>query len=111
MDKLEQTALILGVYPDTRSEIRGIEPNGVAVGRIADKPALAVSSHHANGVFFFQLNKLDGPFFYGMVMSSGRKPVEVTGFQTKDGFMSVDEDGMLSVYMPIINDRETGTGH
>ena len=111
MDKLEQTALMLGAYPDTRSEIRGIEPNGVAVGKIADKPALAISSRYANGVFLFQITKLDGPFFYGMAMSGGRGPVAVTGFQMQDGFMSVDEDGMLSVYMPIITEKETGTGH
>lgn len=111
MDKLEQSSYVLGSYPDSRSLIRGIEPNGVTMGKIDDKPAMAILARYADGVFFFQLEQLENPFFVGMVASGGKKPVAISGFQTKDGFVAVDEDGLLSIYLPILNNRETGTGH
>lgn len=111
MDKLEQSAYILGSYPDSRSLIRGIEPNGVTIGKIDDKPGMAISARYANGIFFFQLEQLGNPFFIGMVASGGKKPVAISGFQTQDGFATVDEDGFLSIYLPILNNRETGAGH
>lgn len=111
MDKLEQSSYVLGSYPDSRSLIRGIEPNGVAIGKIDDKPAMAISARQANAIFFFQLEQFENPFFVGMVASGGKKPVAISGFQTRDGFAAVDEDGLLSIYLPILNNRETGTGH
>ena len=110
LDKLEQSALVLGSYPDSQSRVRGIEPNGVGTGKIKDKPALAISARHANGIFFFMIETYENPFFIGMVAGGGRKPVAVNGFRSQDGFVAVDEDGFLSTYLPIYNERVRGTG-
>lgn len=110
-DKLEQSALVTGAYPDQRSLIRGIEPNGVAIGWIEDKPAMAMIAREANGVFVFGIEQPNNPFFFGMTASGGRKPVALTGFNKQDGFIVVDEDGIYSFYLPILNTRERGTGH
>ena len=111
LDKLEQTALMLGVYSDKVSPVRGIEPNVVANGRLYDKPAIAIGARHTNGVFFFQTAFPDKPFFYGMVLSSGKTVEAVAGLGKRDGFISVDRSGMLTIYLPINGVKETGTGY
>jgi WD40 repeat protein len=111
LDKLEQTALMLGVYSDKFSPVRGIEPNVVANGRLYDKPAIAIGARHTNGVFFFQTTFPDKPFFYGMVLSSGKTVEAVAGLGKRDGFISVDQSGMLSIYLPTNGPKEVGTGH
>ena len=53
----------------------------------------------------------DKPFFYGMVLSSGKTVEAVAGLGKRDGFISVDQSGMLTIYLPTNGPKEVGTGH
>lgn len=129
-NSIEHLAARLGHYPESRSENKGTEPEGIEFGQYGGKRFLFVGSERSNLVFVYQL--LKAPFlgaslpFYRQALPTGVAPEGLLAIPERNLFVvACEEDsrddkiratvmiyelGGMSTYPNIVSDDRPGTG-
>lgn len=72
-DFIDKKAFELGKYPDSRSDDKGCEPEGITTGRVGNKNILFVGLERANAVMVFEMTNPTKPQFL-QLLSTGVAP-------------------------------------
>ena len=95
---LELQAVRHGHYPDERSENKGIEPEGVAVGVYDQRTFLFVGSERGNFVAVYRLDDETHPEFV-QILPTGVGPEGLLPIPQRGLFVTAnEEDGTISIF-------------
>jgi hypothetical protein len=72
-NSLEQEAINAGIYDDDRSDDKGVEPEGVTVGTIGNKPVAFIALERADAIAVYDLSNPAAPKFL-QIIKTGDAP-------------------------------------
>ncbi len=105
-NSLEQKAITAGYYDDARSDDKGIEPEGLALGYVNKTKLLFVALERTDAVAIYNVSNPLNPRFLQM-LETGDAPEGVLFISAKDSpnkrsllVISSEGDGVIKVYMP-----------
>ncbi len=103
---LEQRCITAGVYDDGRSDDKGVEPEGIALGQIGGKKLAFVGMERADAVGIYDVSNPNAPVFLQLV-KCGDAPegvlfIPAAASPTKKSLLVVssENDGVVKVYTP-----------
>lgn len=101
---LEQKAIAAGVYDDGRSDDKGVEPEGIALGMVGNKKVAFVGLERADAVALYDVTNPTNPIFL-QLLKCGDAPEGVLFIPAKDApgqqsllIVSSENDGVIKVY-------------
>ncbi|HEY9878801.1 MAG TPA: hypothetical protein V6D29_10115 [Leptolyngbyaceae cyanobacterium] len=95
---LEMLAAQQGMYPDDRSEKRGIEVEGATVATIGGNPLAFVASERGSFVAAYDISKVESPQLVGF-MATGDSPEGVLAIPGSNLLLTANEgDGTISFF-------------
>jgi hypothetical protein len=104
--ELEQQTANAGFYDDGRSDNKGVEPEGLAIGAIGKRKAAFVGMERADAVAIYDISNPGKPVF-SQVLKTGDAPVGVLFVAKKDSpnkrsllIVSSEGDGVVKIYAP-----------
>ena len=111
-DSGNQTELILqqqsSLYPDDRSDDKGSEPEGVAVGKIRDKTLAFIGLERADAVLVYDVNLPEQPQFL-QLLQTGDAPEGIQFIPASNSpngrsmlIVSSEGDGVVKIFQPEI---------
>ncbi len=105
-NELEQKAVTAGFYDDDRSDSKGVEPEGIAIGEVNKRMLAFVGMERADAVAIYDVTDPLQPQFL-QVLATGDAPEGVLFIHAKDSpvkrsllIISSENDGVIRVYMP-----------
>lgn len=105
-NSLEQRVVATGRYDDDRSDSKGVEPEGIAVGQVGKKMLAFVGLERVDAVAIYDVTDPLAPIFL-QLLSTGDAPEGVLFISAKDSpvkrsllVVSSENDGLVKVYMP-----------
>jgi len=105
-NELEQKAVTAGFYDDDRSDSKGVEPEGIAIGEVNKRMLAFVGMERADAVAIYDVTDPVNPVFLQM-LATGDAPEGVLFIHSKDSpvkrsllVISSENDGVIRVYMP-----------
>jgi DNA-binding beta-propeller fold protein YncE len=108
-NELEQRVINAGYYDDDRSDSKGAEPEGIAVGTVGKSNLVFVGLERADAVAIYDVTNPVAPRFL-QILATGDAPEGVLFIPAKKSpnrrsllVVSSENDGQVKVYMP---DRE-----
>jgi hypothetical protein len=103
---LEQRAIAAGIYDDARSDDKGVEPEGIAIGTVGNRKVLFVGLERADAVVTYDVTNPRNPV-YLQTIKCGDAPEGVMFIAAKDSptgqsllVVSSENDGIVKVYRP-----------
>ena len=103
---LEQRCITAGVYDDGRSDDKGVEPEGMALGQVGGKKLAFIGMERADAVGIYDVSNPKAPVFLQLV-KCGDAPegvlfIPATASPTKKSLLIVssENDGVVKVYSP-----------
>ena len=103
---LEQRSITAGVYDDGRSDDKGVEPEGIAVGQVGGRKIAFVGLERADAVGIYDVTNPTAPVFL-QVVKCGDAPEGVlfipainSPIQKSLLIVSSENDGVVKVYRP-----------
>ena len=103
---LEQKVVQAGMYDDDRSDNKGVEPEGIAIGQVGKKMLAFVGLERADAVAIYDVTDPTQPRFL-QLLATGDAPEGVLFIPAKDSpnkrsllLVSSENDGVVKVYMP-----------
>ena len=103
---LEKRAKTFGVYPDTRSDDKGVEPEGIALGEVNKRQLAFVGMERANAVAIYDVTNPLSPVFL-QILIKGNGPEGILFINQKDSptgrsilVSSSENDGVIKVFSP-----------
>ena len=104
---LEKEVVAAGMYDDGRSDDKGVEPEGIAIGEINNDPYAFVGMERADAVAIYDISNPLQPGFV-KVMATGDAPEGVLFIAAKESpvkrsllVVSSENDGVIKVYAPV----------
>jgi DNA-binding beta-propeller fold protein YncE len=95
---LEMAAAAAGLYPDNRSNSKGIEPEGVAVARYKNFQYGFVGAERGNFVAVYDFNNPTAPTLL-QILRTGARPEGLLPLPKRNLFVTANEgDGTLSIF-------------
>lgn len=101
---LDKKALANNKYPDSRSDDKSIEPEGMAIGRVGNKNLLFVGLERADAVAVYDITDPDSPVFLQW-LNSGVGPEGVAFVPASDSpngkgilIVSSEVDGIVKIF-------------
>jgi hypothetical protein len=95
-----------GYYDDGRSDDKGVEPEGIAIGEVGGKDIAFVGMERADAVAVYDVSEPQSPKLL-QVLKSGDAPEGILFIDAKDSpnkrsllVVSSEEDGVIKVYQP-----------
>lgn len=108
-NELEQKAVLAGYYDDDRSDSKGVEPEGIAVGKVGKKSLVFVGMERADAVAIYDVTNPLQPAFL-QILPTGDAPEGILFISAKESpnkrsllVVSSENDGVIRVYMPSEN--------
>ncbi|WP_089834151.1 choice-of-anchor I family protein [Chitinophaga filiformis] len=105
-NELEVKANAAGYYDDARSDDKGVEAEGVALGQVGNKNIAFIGMERADAVAVYDVSIPNAPSFL-QILKSGDAPEGVLFVAAKDSptgksllIVSSEDDGVLKVYTP-----------
>lgn len=105
-NELDKKALALGVYDDTRSDDKSVEPEGVCIGKVGNKMVAFVGMERVDAVAMYDITNPAAPVFLQMV-KCGDAPEGVLFIPAKDSptkksllIVSSENDGFVKIFTP-----------
>jgi DNA-binding beta-propeller fold protein YncE len=105
-NELEAKANALSLYDDNRSDDKGVEPEGIALGDVGKKKLAFIGMERADAVAIYDVSNPAAPVFLQM-LKTGDAPEGVLFIAAKDSptgqsllVVSSEDDGVIKVYMP-----------
>lgn len=103
---LEKRAVTAGVYDDGRSDDKGVEPEGIAIGTVGGRKVVFVGMERADAVAIYDVTNPAAPVFLSIV-KCGDAPEGVLFIPAQNSplkrsllVVSSENDGVIKVYMP-----------
>ena len=100
----EDQAVSAGVYPDNRSDDKGTEPEGVAVGVVGTTTYAFIGLERADAVVVYDISRPDLPIFK-QLLNTGDAPEGVLFIGEADSpngqnllVVSSEDDGTVKIY-------------
>jgi WD40 repeat protein len=105
-NELEVKCKDAGVYDDGRSDDKGVEPEGIALGQMGNKTIAFVGMERVDAVAVYDVTNPGAPV-YLQLLKSGDAPEGVLFVSAKDSptgksllVVSSEDDGVIKVYSP-----------
>ncbi|NQX39167.1 hypothetical protein SAMN05421820_102464 [Pedobacter steynii] len=105
-NELEVKAIAAGFYDDNRSDDKGVEPEGIAIGTVGTKKLAFVGMERATSVATYDVTNPAAPVFY-QILKTGVEPEGVLFISAKNSptkkslfVVSSEKDGVVKVYTP-----------
>lgn len=105
-NELEQKAIGINVYDDLRSDDKGVEPEGITVGKVGNKMVVFVGLERADAVAIYDISNPQTPKFL-QIIKCGDAPEGVLFIPAKDSptkksllVISSEADGVVKVFTP-----------
>jgi DNA-binding beta-propeller fold protein YncE len=105
-NELEMKANLIGAYDDDRSDNKGVEPEGLAVGTVSKKKLAFVGLERADAIAIYDVSNPLQPRFL-QILKSGDAPEGVLFISEHDSpnkrsllVVSSENDGVVNVYAP-----------
>ncbi|PWV49594.1 choice-of-anchor I family protein [Chitinophaga sp. S165] len=105
-NELEQKANTAGYYDDGRSDDKGVEAEGIALGQVGTKNIAFIGMERADAIAVYDVTVPTAPGFL-QILKSGDAPEGVLFVAAKDSptgksllIVSSEDDGVLKVYTP-----------
>ncbi|MEV0713330.1 esterase-like activity of phytase family protein [Asanoa sp. NPDC050611] len=92
-NSFDRLAAAHGLYPESRSDAKGTEPEGVAFGRFGGKPVLFVNSERGNFVAAYDVSKPKNPEFL-QIMPTTNGPEGVTTVPSRNLLVVSSEEDL-----------------
>ncbi|RYF68786.1 MAG: alkaline phosphatase, partial [Cytophagaceae bacterium] len=103
---LEEKVIAANLYDDDRSDDKGVEPEGVTVGLINNKPVAFVGMERADAIAVYDVSNPAAPQFL-QLFKTGDAPegvLFVSAANSPNGrsmlVVSNEGDGMVKIYQP-----------
>ena len=103
---LEESVIAAGLYDDTRSDDKGVEPEGVTIGTINGRPIAFVALERADAIAIYDLSDPTSPQLR-QIVATGDAPegvhfVSAANSPTRRSLLivSCEGDGTVKVYQP-----------
>ena len=103
---LDRRCIAAGLYDDARSDDKGAEPEGIAIGKVGVKKVLFVGLERADAVAVYDVTNPKNPVFL-QLLRCGDAPEGVLFIAAKDSptqksllVVSSENDGVIKVYQP-----------
>jgi hypothetical protein len=103
-DEIDKIAAENGAYPDSRSDDKGSEPEGVTIGRIENTNLLFIGTERANGIFVYDITNPTKPRFMQWLQAGegpeGLQFVEAALSPTGKSLLIVsnETEGVVKIY-------------
>lgn len=108
-NELEKKAELANFYDDDRSDSKGVEPEGITLGKVNKRNLAFVGMERADAVAIYDVTNPVRPVFLQM-LATGDAPEGVLFIPAKDSpnrrsllVVSSENDGVIKVYMPSRN--------
>lgn len=108
-NELEKKAQLANFYDDDRSDSKGVEPEGITLGKVNKRNLAFVGMERADAVAIYDVTNPTQPVFL-QILATGDAPEGVLFISAKDSpirrsllVVSSENDGVLKVYMPAGN--------
>jgi len=108
-NELEKKAQLANFYDDDRSDSKGVEPEGITLGKINRRNLAFVGMERADAVAIYDVTNPLRPVFL-QILATGDAPEGVLFIPAKDSpnrrsllVVSSENDGVIKVYMPAGN--------
>ncbi len=108
-NELEQKAVMANFYDDDRSDNKGVEPEGIAIGEVGKRMLAFVGMERADAVAIYDVSNPQQPVFL-QILATGDAPEGVLFISSKDSpnkrsllVVSSENDGVIRVYSPSVN--------
>lgn len=105
-NSLEQEVIKAGIYDDSRSDDKGVEPEGVTVGWMSGKPVAFVALERVDAIAVYDLSNPGAPQFL-QIIKTGDAPegvLFIAADKSPNGrsllVTSNEEDGTVRFYQP-----------
>lgn len=105
-NELEVKAIAAGFYDDKRSDDKGVEPEGIAIGSVGTKKLAFVGMERATSVATYDVTNPSAPVFL-QILKTGVEPEGVLFISAKNSptkksllIVSSEKDGVVKVYTP-----------
>jgi Esterase-like activity of phytase len=96
--RLELEAVKAGHYPDSRSDSKGIEPEGAEIGIYDRNPFLFIGSERGNFVAVYDISNENRPKFR-QILPTGSEPEGLLAITHRNLFVTANEgDGTISIF-------------
>jgi hypothetical protein len=103
-NELDKRCVELGIYPDSRSDDKGSEPESVTIGRVGNRNILFVGMERSDAVFVYELTNPGKPVFLQHLIT-GDAPegvhfveAEKSPIQKSLLIVSSEDDGVVKIY-------------
>jgi hypothetical protein len=108
-NELEKKAQLSGFYDDDRSDNKGVEPEGITLGKVNKRNLVFVGMERADAVAIYDVSNPLNPQFL-QILATGDAPEGVLFIPAKYSpnrrsllVVSSENDGVIKVYMPSSN--------
>ena len=108
-NELEKKAQVNNFYDDDRSDNKGVEPEGITLGKVNKRNLVFVGMERADAVAIYDVTNPLNPLFL-QILATGDAPEGVLFIPAKDSpnrrsllVVSSENDGVIKVYMPTGN--------
>ena len=105
-NELDKKAVAFGVYDDTRSDDKSIEPEGIHVGKVGNKIVAFVGLERVDAVAMYDISNPTAPVFLQMI-KCGDAPEGILFIPAKDSptkksllVVSSENDGFVKIFTP-----------
>lgn len=103
-NELDRRCVELGIYPDSRSDDKGSEPESVTIGRVGNRNILFVGMERADAVFVYEMANPGKPVFLQHLITGdapeGMHFVEAAKSPNGKSLLIVssEDDGVVKIY-------------
>lgn len=105
-NNLEEAVNEAGYYDDGRSDDKGVEPEGIAIGEVGGKDIAFIGMERADAVAVYNVSNPTSPKLL-QILQSGDAPEGVLFISAKDSpnkksllVVSSENDGVIKIYQP-----------
>lgn len=105
-NELDVKTIAAGIYDDTRSDDKSVEPEGITIGKVGNKNVAFVGMERADAVAVYDVTTPTKPVFL-QLLKCGDAPEGVLIIAAKDSptkksllVVSSENDGVIKVYTP-----------
>lgn len=105
-NELEAKVNAMSWYDDNRSDDKGVEPEGIALGEVGKKKLAFIGMERADAVAIYDISNPAAPVFL-QVLKTGDAPEGVLFIAAKDSpvgqsllVVSAEDDGVIRIYKP-----------
>jgi hypothetical protein len=105
-NELDVKTIAAGIYDDTRSDDKSVEPEGITIGKIGNKNVAFVGMERADAVAVYDVSTPSKPLFL-QLLKCGDAPEGVLIIPAKNSptkksllLVSSENDGVIKVYTP-----------